>query len=95
MTNNANNNANYSPADKAKIQNLINSGIDAMRDIATLREGLKDTVAAVSDELDIEKKTLNRAIRAAYRKSINNQNVIEDAQEELDAVELLLAAAGV
>jgi transposase-like protein len=89
------NNANYSPADKARIQNLINSGIDAMRDIATLREGLKDTVAAVSEELEIEKKTLNRAIRAAYRKSINNQNVIEDAQEELDAVELLLAAAGV
>lgn len=88
-------NANYGPADKARIQNLINSGIDTMREIATLREGLKDTVTAVADELDIEKKVLNKAIRIAYKKSQQNQNPIEDAQEELDQVETLLAAAGV
>lgn len=87
--------SNFAPADKAKIQNLINSGIDVMREIATLKEGLKDTVSAVADELDIEKKTLNRAISMAYRKSIKNQNVVEDAQEELDVVETLLNAAGV
>jgi transposase-like protein len=87
--------SNFAPADKAKIQNLINSGIDVMREIATLKEGLKDTVSAVADELDIEKKTLNRAIRDAYRSSVKNQNVIQDAQEELDAVELLLKTAGI
>jgi transposase-like protein len=87
--------ANFGPADKAKITHLINSGIDVMREIATLKEGLKDTVTAVADELDLEKKTLNRAIRLAYKKSQNNQNPIEDAQEELDTVEQLLAAAGV
>lgn len=87
--------ANFGPADRARIQNLINSGIDTMREIATLREGLKDTVAAVAEELDMEKKVLNKAIRLAYKKSQQNQNVIEDAQEELDAVEQLLAAAGV
>jgi len=52
-------------------------------------------VTAVSDELDLEKKVLQRAIRMAYKKSQQNQNVVEDAQEELDAVEQLLAAAGV
>lgn len=87
--------SNFAPADKAKIQNLINSGIDVMREIATLKEGLKDTVSAVSEELDIEKKVLNRAIRMAYKSAAQNQNVVEDAQEELDAVEQLLAAAGV
>lgn len=87
--------ANFSPTDKAKIQNLINSGIDVMREIATLKEGLKDTVIAVADELDIEKKTLNRALRDAYRSSVKNQNVIQDAQEELDAVELILKTAGI
>jgi transposase-like protein len=87
--------ANFGPADKARIQNLINSGIDTMREIATLREGLKDTVSAVSEELDVEKKVLNRAIRMAYKKSQQNQDVVVDAQEELDTVEQLLAAAGV
>lgn len=87
--------SNYAPADRAKIQALINSGIDVMREINTLKEGLKDTVANVAEELDIEKKTLNKAIRLAFKKSIQNQNPIEDAQEELDTVEQLLAAAGV
>lgn len=87
--------ANFGPADRARIQNLINSGIDTMREIATLREGLKDTVAAVAEELDMEKKVLLKAIRMAYKASDKNQNVIEDAQEELDAVEQLLSAAGV
>jgi transposase-like protein len=87
--------ANFGPADKARITNLINSGIDVMREISTLKEGLKDTVDAVAKELDVEKKTLNKAIRLAYKKSQQNQNPIEDAQEELDTVEQLLAAAGV
>jgi len=87
--------ATFGPADKAKITNLINSGIDVMREIATLKEGLKDTVTAVADELDLEKKTINRAISMAYKKSIKNQNVVDDAQEELDIVEQLLVAAGV
>jgi hypothetical protein len=87
--------ANFGPADKARIQNLINSGITTLGEIAALREGLRDTVSAVAEELQMEKKTLNRAIRLAYKKSQQNQNVIEDAQEELDAVEQLLAAAGV
>ena len=87
--------SNFGAADKIKIQHLINSGIDVYREVATLRESLKDTVTAVADELDIEKKVLTRAIRMAYKKSQQNQNVVEDAQEELDAVEQLLVAAGV
>ena len=83
------------PADKARIQNLINSGIDTHREIATLKEGLKDTVGAVAEELDVKPAVLNRAIRMAYRASIKNQNVIEDAQEELDTMEGILKAAGV
>ena len=38
--------ANFGPGDKAKIQALINGGVDTMREIATLRESLKDTVEA-------------------------------------------------
>lgn len=82
-------------ADKARIQNLINSGIDTHREIATLKEGLKDTVSAVAEELDLKPAVLNRAIRMAYKASIKNQNVLEDAQEELDTMEGLLKAAGV
>jgi hypothetical protein len=84
-----------SAADKARIQNLINSGIDTMREIATLKEGLKDTVSAVGEEMDLKPAVLNKAIRMAYKASSKNQNVVEDAQEELDTLEGLLKAAGV
>ena len=84
-----------SATDKARIQNLINSGIDTMREIATLKEGLKDTVTAVAEEMDLKPAVLSKAIRMAYKSAAKNQNVIEDAQEELDTVETLLKAAGV
>lgn len=83
-----------SDADKARVQNLINSGIDTMREIATLKEGLKDTVSAVAEEMDLKPAVLNRAIKMAYKSEAKNQNVIEDAQDELDTVEGLLKAAG-
>jgi hypothetical protein len=86
--------SNFSAGDKAKIQGLIASGVDVLREIATLKEGLKDNVTAVAEELDIKPAVLNRAIRMAYKSSQQNQNVIEDAQEELDEVEILLKTAG-
>ena len=84
-----------SATDKARIQNLINSGIDTMREIATLKEGLKDTVTAVAEEMDLKPAVLSKAIRMAYKSAAKNQNAVEDAQEELDTVETLLKAAGV
>jgi hypothetical protein len=85
---------NFGPNDKAKIQNLIRSGVDTMREIATLRESLKDTVEAVAEELDLEKKYLSKAIRVAYKQSEKNQDTLGDMQSELDQVEELLKAAG-
>jgi phage host-nuclease inhibitor protein Gam len=84
----------FGPNDKAKITKVINEGVDVMREIATLREGLKDTVAALAEELDIEKKLLNKSIRIQYKQSQQNQNTLEDMQEELDSLEELLKAAG-
>ena len=85
---------NFSAGDKVKIQGLIASGVDVLREIATLKEGLKENVNAVAEELDLKPAILNRAIRMAYKSSQQNQNVIEDAQAELDEVEILLKTAG-
>jgi hypothetical protein len=87
--------ANFGPGDKAKIQALINGGVDTMREIATLRESLKDTIEAVAEELDIEKKYLASAVRISYKQSVKNQDTIGDMQTALDQVEELLKAAGV
>jgi hypothetical protein len=83
------------PNDRSKIMALVNSGIDVMREIATLKEGLKDQVGAVSEELDIDKKILNMAIRTAYKMSQQNQDTLNELQTQLDSVEEVLKAAGV
>lgn len=81
-----------SAADKARLQHLINDGVQALSDIANMKEGLKETVDAISEELEIKKPVLNKAIRIAYKKSLNKDELSAN-REELDEVEEILAAA--
>jgi hypothetical protein len=82
-----------STADKAKLQHLINDGVQAFSDIANMKEGLKETVDAIAEELDIKKTVLNKAIRIAYKRSLNKDE-LSAGREELDEVEEILSAAG-
>lgn len=79
--------------DRARLKHLIDSAVTAMHDIAAIRDGLKETVTAVSEELEIDKKTLNTAIRIAFKLS-QNQNDLETAREQLDNAEQVLLGAG-
>lgn len=77
-----------SEEDKVKIKNLIEVGIRTSQEIADLREGLRETVKDLSDELKVKPAVLNKAIRTAFKSSVSN------LQSEVDAVETLLHAAG-
>lgn len=79
--------------DKIKIKELINQGVQVTLDVKNLKEGLGDLVAAVSEELEIPKPVLNKAIRVAAKMS-ENRDELADGREELDAVEEILAVAG-
>jgi len=81
------------PVEKAKIQNIINEGVQVLADIAALKEGLKETVDAIAEELDIKKTVISKAIRVAHKMSENRDSLTED-REELDDVEELLIHAG-
>ena len=82
-----------STADKAKLKDFIDGGVQAMVDIASMREGLKETVEAIAEEMEIEKKVLNKAIQIAFKNS-QNKDKLTDSREELDEVEQVLMAAG-
>lgn len=82
-----------SDADKARVQNIINEGVQVFSDIKNLREGLKETVASISEDLEIKPATLNKAIRMAFKLSENSESLDED-KKEMDSVEELLMAAG-
>jgi len=82
-----------STADKARLEHLINDGIQVLSDINNMKEGLKESVEAISEELEIKKNILNKAIKIAFKNS-QNKDEITNSREELDEVEEVLLAAG-
>lgn len=57
----------YGPEEKAKLERLINEGSTVMREVEDLSEGLKETVKAVAEELNIKPSVINRAIKIAHK----------------------------
>lgn len=78
----------WSPDEVKKITEVLDEGNRVLSDIAALREGLKDTVTAISEQYEIPKKALNKAIRV-YHKG----NMAEN-KDETNEVEELLTVTG-
>lgn len=78
----------FSETEVTKLKQVINEGISVTGDVEALKEGLKDTVKAVAEELDLKPATINKAIRIAYK------NEFARVQEGFTEVEEVLAAAG-
>lgn len=78
----------FGPNEIAKLKQLLNEGIQVTGEVEALREGLKDTVKAISEEMDMKPATLNKAIRIAYK------NEFAQVQDSFSAVEEVLQATG-
>ena len=65
---------NYGPEEKAKLERLINEGSTVLREVEDLSEGLKDTVKAVAEELNIKPSVINRAIKSAHKGDWSSHN---------------------
>jgi hypothetical protein len=57
----------YGPEEKAKLERLINEGSNVLREVEDLQEGLKETVKAVAEELQIKPAVINKAIKIAHK----------------------------
>ena len=57
----------YGPEEKAKLERLIKEGSNVLREVEDLNEGLKDTVKAVAEELEIKPSVINKAIKIAHK----------------------------
>ena len=66
-----------SSGDKARLQSLINEGVQAMVDISAMKDGLKETIENIAEELDIKKSVLNKAITIAFKNSQNKDKLTE------------------
>ena len=74
----------YGPEEKAKLERLINEGSNVIREIEDLSEGLKETVKAVAEELQIKPSIINKAIRIAHKDNW------KDHEQEWNDIEMIL-----
>jgi|TARA_R110000803_G_scaffold87123_1_gene153703 threonine synthase len=77
--------AHFSPEDVNKLKQIITEGIHITEEVNVLKEGLKDTVTAIAEELDIKPAILNKAIRVAYKSEF--QKASEDFSDLEDILE--------
>ena len=57
----------YGAEEKAKLERLVNEGVTVLQEIEDLNMGLKETVKAVAEELDIKPSMINKAIKIAQK----------------------------
>jgi Mn-dependent DtxR family transcriptional regulator len=73
----------YGAEEKAKLERLIAEGSTVLREIEDLQEGLKDTVKAVAEELQVKPSVITKAIKIAHKGDWAAHN--ED-WEEIEAI---------
>ena len=64
----------YGAEEKAQLDRLINEGSTVLREVEDLTEGLKETVKAVAEELQIKPSVINRAIKIAHKGDWTSHN---------------------
>ena len=57
----------YGQDEKQKLERLVNEGAQVMQEVEDLSMGLKDTVKAVAEELNIKPALINKAIKVAHK----------------------------
>ena len=75
-------------SDVTRLKHLVTEGVRVKQEVEDLSEGLKETVKAVAEELEIKPKLLNKVITIAYK---GNLQVHTD---ELEDIEAILTATG-
>lgn len=78
----------FSEAEIRKLKELVTEGIQVHNEVDTLKDGLKDTVKAIAEEMDIKPAVLNKAIRTAYKADL------ESKREAMEELEDILVAVG-
>ena len=78
----------YGAEEKAKLERLINEGVTVLQEVEDLNTGLKDTVKAVAEELDIKPSLINKAIKIAQKGEWNK------VADEFDDLETLVVTVG-
>ena len=73
----------YGADEKAKLERLVREGVTVLQEVEDLQTGLKDTVKAVAEEMDIKPSLINKAIKIAKNRDWENH---ADAYDDLETI---------
>jgi transposase-like protein len=73
----------YGPEEKAKLVSVINQGAQVLQEVDDLKGGLRDTIKAIAEELDIKPSLLTKAVNVAYK---SNWQKVNSEFEELENI---------
>ena len=79
----------YVQEEKAKLERLVKEGVTVLQEIEDLNAGLKDTVKAVAEELNVKPSLINKAIKVAMKRDWDKH------QDEFEDLETIVATVGV
>lgn len=82
------NNRTFNAAETAKLNQIINEGMQVTMEIETLTGGLNDTIKAVAEELDIKPNILKKAIKLAHKAEFGRE------QQDHELLEQILVTVG-
>lgn len=73
---------------QAKLKQLVNEGCSVLQEVDDLKGGLRDTVKAIAEELDVKPSILNKAISLAHKAAL------QEAKQDFEDVETVLETVG-
>lgn len=81
-------NRTFNEEEKARLKRLIDEGCQVSYEIEALKEGLRETVNAIAEEMDLKSAILNKAIKVAHKATLG------DERDKFDELETILEAVG-
>jgi hypothetical protein len=57
----------FNGEEKERLKELIKEGIQVMREVETLNEGISDTIKNMAKEFEVKPGLIRRAIKTAYK----------------------------
>ena len=82
------NNRTFSTEQRNKLTALVNEGMQVMHEVETLQAGLKDTIDAIAEEMEIKPNILKKAIRLAHKAEFGRE------QSDHELLETILTTVG-
>ena len=79
----------YGAEEKAKLERLVKEGVTVLQEIEDLSTGLKETIKAVAEELDVKPSLITKAIKIALKRDW------EKHADAFDDLETLVTTVGV